>query len=428
LTHVCRYWRNSITSVPANWTLISNLDKDLTALSLERANTASLSVCLDMDRWDPGFFGLLAPYVQNIDTLRVTSPTTIKKLRQALPKFPRSTPNLRSLSLNSDVHWGGSTDPFGSLAPTLRYLELGNIPLYPSLLRLKSLTALSYVNGRFDLPLDILLDFLEGNRLLEHVALGINFRTACLLSSRRRTAMENRLRCLSIYYRDVMSTQAIISSIALRKGARLNIIPTNADRRLNDILSGVCTAHLWSLRSPTFIEYRSYPRSIQLFGPNGQFLFQMPFNIGGGVPFVEFPLLRLTHIREFRLVHRLPEGMQCPLQPLSFDQSYFPALETLAVDCETDLSHLFSGLFSNPSSPSSLQTIAFMDCDLTEDFMKELTQYASKRKATTSAWLYKVVIVHSDGKFPFIATIRKLGEHVPVIDVRVGMDLPRDFS
>jgi hypothetical protein len=69
-----------------------------------------------------------------------------------------------------------------------------------------------------------------------------------------------------------------------------------------------------------------------------------------------------------------------------------------------------------------------MDCDLTEDFMEELTQYASKRKATTSAWLYKVVIVHRGGVFPSIAAIRKLGEHVPVVDVRVGTELPRDLS
>jgi hypothetical protein len=427
LTHVCRYWRNSITSVPANWTLISSLDKDLTALSLERAKAASLRVRLDLDIGDPGFFDLLAPYVQNIGTLRVTSPTTIEKLRQALPKFPQSTPNLRSLSLNSDVHWGQSTDPFGSLASTLRCLGLDDIPLYPSLLRLRSLTEFTYVNGRFDLPLDTLLDFLEENRLLERIILGVKFKEASLLSSRRRTAMENRVRYLSIYYRDIMSGQAIISSIALRRGAHLHITSVIADGRPNDILSGVSTTHLLNLRSPTSIKYRSYPRIIQLFGPNGQFSFQMLFAPGGSDPFIEFPPLPLSHVREFRLIHRLPEGIQRPLGSLVFDQSYFPALETLAVDCVTNVSHLFSALFSNPSSPRSLHTIAFMDCDLTEDFMKELTQYASKRKATTSAWLYKVVIVHRGGVFPSIAAIRKLGEHVPVVDVSlVGTDLPRD--
>jgi hypothetical protein len=215
------------------------------------------------------------------------------------------------------------------------------------------------------------------------------------------------------------------SGIALRKGAHLHITSAIAGGRLNDILSGVSTTHLLNLRSPTSIKYRSYPRNIQLFGPNGQFLFQMAFNIGRAVPFVEFPLLPLTRVRRLRLIHRLSEGTQCPLNPLVFDQSPFPALETLAVDCETDVSRLLSTLFSNPSSPPSLQTIAFMDCDLTEDFMEELTQYASKRKATTSAWLYKVVIVHPGGIFPSIAAIRKLGEHVPVVDVRVHTELPR---
>jgi len=69
-----------------------------------------------------------------------------------------------------------------------------------------------------------------------------------------------------------------------------------------------------------------------------------------------------------------------------------------------------------------------MNCDLTKDFMEGLTQYVSKRKSTTSAWLYKVVIVHTDGVFPSNTAIRKLREHVSVIDVRIGMGLPGDLS
>ena len=69
-----------------------------------------------------------------------------------------------------------------------------------------------------------------------------------------------------------------------------------------------------------------------------------------------------------------------------------------------------------------------MDCNLTEDFMEELTQYASKRKDTMSAWLYKVVIVHPDGVFPSITAIHKLGKRVPVVDVRIGTKLPMYFS
>jgi hypothetical protein len=60
--------------------------------------------------------------------------------------------------------------------------------------------------------------------------------------------------------------------------------------------------------------------------------------------------------------------------------------------------------------------------------MGELTQYAVERRDTTSAWLHRVVIINSDGMFPPISSIRKLGEHVPVVDVKVGKELPRDLT
>ena len=426
LTQVCRYWRESIISVPANWTLICNINKGLTALTLQRVKEASLKVHLDAGIGDPGSFDLLAPYAQNIDTLWITGPTTIEKLRRALPNFPRSTPNLRSLSLNSVGHWDQSIDPFESLASTLEYLEFFDIPLYPSILRLRSLTEFSYFIYEFDLHLDTLLDFLEENHMLERVTLDVRFEQASLDSSRRQITIGNRLRYLSIYCRGAVNSQAIISHIALQRGAQLDIT-TNSSGGLNDILSRVSTTHLLNLPSPIFIKYRTCPRSIRLFGPNGKFSTQSPFVLSEGSPFIEFPVLPLTNVREFRLVHRTPEKASHPLRPLVFDQSPFPALEILTVNCETSVSHLLSALFSNPPSPPSLKTLAFMDCNLTEDLMEELTQYASKRKDTTSARLHKVLIVHPDGVFPSITAIHKLGKHVPVVDVRIGTKLPTDF-
>ena len=223
-----------------------------------------------------------------------------------------------------------------------------------------------------------------------------------------------------------MDARALISSVALRKGAHLDITHVSRDGGLNDILSGVSTTHLLNLRSPTAMDYVSYSGSICLFGPNGRLSFEGVPHRDGGFPFTAFPL-PLTHVREFRLIHHTPKMMR-PGTPLVFDQSFFPALEMLTVDCDTNISYLLSALFSNPSSPPLLKTIAFIDCDLTEDFMEMLTRYASERKDTTSAPLQKVIIAHPDGVFPSIASIRKLGEYVPVVDVRVGDEPPRDLT
>jgi len=59
--------------------------------------------------------------------------------------------------------------------------------------------------------------------------------------------------------------------------------------------------------------------------------------------------------------------------------------------------------------------------------MRELTRFASNRKNTDSARLHRVVIVHWEGKFPSIASIRKLEKHVPVVDVRISSVLPGDL-
>ena len=154
---------------------------------------------------------------------------------------------------------------------------------------------------------------------------------------------------------------------------------------------------------------------------------QNPHIVSGGDPFVEFPLLSLSLIQKFYLVHRVPEDGRSTLGPIIFDQAPFPALEIFAIDCETSISHLLSALFSNPASPPSLKTLAFFNCDLDEGFMEKLMRCASDRKGTTSAPLRRVVIVDPDGMFPSVASIRKLEEHVPVVDVRLGTELPDDL-
>ena len=148
LNHVCRYWRRSITSDTVNWMLISSHNKPLMALTLERAKAAPLQVSLKIKE-DPLSCYVPAPYIQSIDSLQVADVSSTEVLRQALSGFPQSTPNLRSLKLVGTSWGSGSVDPFESLTPALRCLEFGKIPLYPSILRLGSLTELVNTNPSF---------------------------------------------------------------------------------------------------------------------------------------------------------------------------------------------------------------------------------------------------------------------------------------
>ena len=75
-----------------------------------------------------------------------------------------------------------------------------------------------------------------------------------------------------------------------------------------------------------------------------------------------------------------------------------------------------------------MKTLAFLDCNLTEDFMEELARFASNRKNTASTRLHRVVIVDSKGKLPSVVSVDALGKVVPVVDVRMSKELPGDLT
>ena len=270
------------------------------------------------------------------------------------------------------------------------------------------------------------MNFLEENRSLETANLGIGFVQHSLRGWQRRATIGNQFRCLSIRCPSALDARALISSIALPKGAHLELDCYDKDAGLEDILSGVSTTHLSNLSSPTTMKYRSYTRHIQLLGPDGSASFTIASS--SSAPFAEFPLLPLANVRQLNLAHHMPPWVEGIIKLSKFRPSLFPALETLTITHGRSISHIFSMLWSNPSSCPSLRTLAFLDCAITEEFMGELTQSASDRKDTVSVRLHRVVIVHPEGRLPSTESVRGLGKHVPVVDVRKGTELPMDLT
>ena len=131
-THVCRYWRDSIISTPDNWSLISNRWEGLTVLSLRRAKAAPLTINLDMYKLEPTrhprFHELLLSHIHSTIFLSANTPST-NKLVRIFPDFPKSMPNLQSLSLGSDgrADWT-QPDPFDFSAHSLKNLTSRGIP------------------------------------------------------------------------------------------------------------------------------------------------------------------------------------------------------------------------------------------------------------------------------------------------------------
>jgi hypothetical protein len=432
LTHVCRCWREFIISTPEYWTSISTGSRDLATLSLQRAKGALLKVSIDMDHIEERkswFSKIINPDIPNIKAMHISNIGSVQGPENAIPGFPQSTPRLRSLALGPPrFDWWlpnngrslepGDIDLFESLAPALGRLELTFFPFYPSFLRLRALRTFVLRSYGLEIHLDTFLDFLEENRSLECATLDIGFKKDSHCHSKRRAPIANQLRHLSIAGE---AARALISSIGLQRGAHLEILSRFGDwfRILPRI---PMVAQFLNLRFLTFMECRLSlnRRIIRLSGPSGSFSCG---DNNSSSPLAAISALPLSNVREFRLTHyRLNQGSE------KFDPTLFPALETFAVSREMFASELLSAMFSNPSSPLRLKTLAFSNCDLRGDFMEELTQFASNRKESSSAQLRRVVIVDSKGNLPSVSSIEELEKHVPIVDVRLGRDLPADLT
>ncbi|KAF9777979.1 hypothetical protein BJ322DRAFT_1175971 [Thelephora terrestris] len=429
LTHVCRYWRESIISTPSNWTLISNKNKDMTAACLQRAKAAPLEITLWMPL-DPSFPDIFAPHFQTTQALTVRCMSTFDELTNAFPNFPQSMPTLRSLELfrKDDADWDQS-DPFRSFVPALERLQLIGVSLHPSMLRLGTLTEFTIRDSEFNLHLDTLLDFMEGNHSLERATLHVYFVDLSLLDSERKSPMRNQLRYLFINSSDLNDTQALLSNIPLQRGADLhvNLSLFGEYAQLSDFLPDISAAHLSDPPSPTFFQLGHSPdrKRIILDGPGGKLSFS-------GYPMLEvsfedLTVLPLANVRGVHLHYRKVD--LDTWEPPVFYPSYFPALETLTVDCNADVLDFLSVLLSNSPPSPSLKTIGFLNCDLSEDFMTGLTMFASERRnIPTSTRLHRVQIIHRDGVFPSAASIHRLREHVHIVEARMDDKFSTDLT
>jgi len=317
------------------------------AVSLERARAVPLTVHLTLGR-NPRGLDLLMPHIGSIETLHAEGFSTLGELNRALPDFPRSTPDIQSLTLakSGQVSQAESAEPFESSAHTLRHLTLRNIPLYPSFLRLRTLTQFSLTNYDLNLPLDSLLKFLKENPSLGDVHSDFRFAGLGFRCSENQEPIKTCIRSSRVSSHNPTDTEAFISRLALPRGAHLDICSYNENVGLNLILSDNSVTHLRNLSSPVFMNYIDDHGdiSIQLQGSDGSFHFRGFANPLGR--FAELALFPLRSIQELYLKYRM---YKLSVPGILFP-SYFPSLETLAIDGCPRLSHLLSIFFSDPAS------------------------------------------------------------------------------
>ena len=429
LTHVCRYWRRAITSNPGNWASIGSGWKRLVPLCLERAGAVPLTVDIsvsDIDG-DEEFLQALLHHTSRISHLSLTGYSSIEKLADDLPGFFTSPmSNLTSLELEQTEEPTESfplnetrVPPLFQNVSKLKSLHLTRTPLHPTLFNTTSLVELKLVGhilyfGKF-------IEFLNSNPNLEIVALDLQFAEGSVWAVPERTASLPRLQSLGFTCGNAADARGLLSCVSLRRGIQIEIqgSQSNPCADLAPFLPSPPTSIQELLTPITTIMDQTSPRLLRMFSSNGKFCFQSPKPPSR--MYDELKLFVTRGVRQFHTnIHRLDsDGLR-----LSWPLERLPALEALVLS-GTHLSlGSLSVLAAEPILCPSLKTIAFFDCQVTGDTIKELEGVLTRRKESPAARLYRVVIVNSIQALPDLQLIHQLRKLVPRVDVGVGDELP----
>ena len=426
LTHVCRYWRRAIASSPRNWRSIDSRWKRLVPLCLERSATVPLSVKISVSdiKGNEDFLQTLIPHVSRISGLYLTGYSSIESVADDLPGFFNSQiPPLTSLELEQADQPAEASPSNGASAPPLfrdlsklRSLHCIRTPLYPAVFSIISLVELKLVDYAVPFYFREFIEFLHSNPNLELIILDLQFSEGSMWNTPKRKAPLPQLQRLVFTCGSTTDARALLSWVSLRHGSHITIqgSQSNPCYDLALFLPSPPVSIRELLAPITAIKYLS-SRWLHIFGGDGRLSFQsskFTTTMYNGLNLFAAGTVREFHIDAVRLRY------------LSWSLGKLPALEAL-VFSETHLpTGSLSALAKEPPLCPSLKTIAFFDCEVTEDVIEELEGVLAKRKDSTAARLYRVVIVNTTYALPDLQLIHQLRNFVPRVDVGVGDELP----
>ena len=432
LTHVCRYWRESINRNARNWKSIGANWKKLVPLCLERAGEVPLVVDIVVpdSKGDETFLNALLPHVPRIGSLRLTGYSSAETLADDLPGFFAS-PILRLTTLELQ-QTAVPTQLFPSdhspipppflVVSKLKSLSLTQTPLYPTLFNITSLVELKLIGYTNPFHFGTFLELLISNPSLELVVLDIQFTMSSVVIPPARKAPLPRLQHLSITCFHPIDSRGLLSCISLPRGVHLDVqYLTQMDQppQLGSFLPSPPTSIHDLLAPITTIKTQLTPQEFHLSGNGSVFTFRSP-NTPRTVHW-ELMLFPCAGVRELH-TNIYPFGYNDV--GISRVLAMLPALETLAIS-KTPFPHgLLSALTEVPVLCPALRTIAFFDGDINSSIIKELGEAITKRRDSTTTRLYRVVIVNSTGAPPDLTSIKQLRKCVPCVEVRVDDKLP----
>ena len=432
LTHVCRYWRRSISSSPRSWASIGSEWKHLAPLCLERAGAVPLSVDITVPdiKNDEGFLRSLLPHTPMIGCLRLAGYSSIETVAGDLPGFFNSPMlNFTSLGLEQIEEPAELFPPSETPVPPvfqnvskLKSLCLTRTPLYPPLFSITSLRELKLIGYTSSFHFGTFIGFLGSNLDLEFVVLDVQFFVDSVETAPARKVALARLQHLSITCSKAIDSQGLLSCISLPRGVHLEVVFSQLTRPpyFASFLPLPPTPIHELLAPITTIRTQHSPWEVYLSGNTSVFSFRCakPYNtIYNGL--LSFPI---ATVREFH-TNTQPHNLNTRL--LLYALERLPALEVLVISRDPIYSGVLSVLAQEPVLCPALKTIAFFDCQVTQSHVDELETIVLKRRETTAARLYSVVIVANSSKASLdLGLIHQLRKYIPRVEVRVGDEFP----
>jgi len=402
----------------------------LVPLCLERAGVVPLIVSItvsDVGR-DVVFLHALLPHVSRISRLSLKGYSSIEGVADDLPGFFAFTiPNLTSLELEQTTQPPATFPPNGISAPPLfqsvsklKSLHLTRTPLYPAVFTITSLVELKLVGYTTPFHFGRFIEFLQSNPTLELVTIDLRFAEGSVRVAPERTTSLPQLRRLAFTCGSAADTRGLLSCVTLRRSVSIAIqgSQSNLCADLAPFLPPPSTP-IWELFAPiTTIKYRVSPRRFHISNGDGELSFQ-----SHRTPpmYNEINLFVTGTVREFHVnAHYLGPGYDY----LSWPLRRLPALEALVLSEMRLPPGSLSALANEPVLCPSLKTIAFFDCQMTADAMRELEGVLARRRYSTAARLYRVVIVNNTHALPDLQLIHQLRGLALRVDVGVGDELP----
>ena len=277
LTHVCRGWREMITSCPSLWTRLDCTSVKKTKLYIERSKSSPLEICLQSPCYREQAFALAVKQIGRLGTLSISGSPT-----EALPflvkHFSRPVPLLNTLNITLTHHQAPipPSKLFDGDLSSLRKLSLTGVTMPLPWRGLSNLTTFSLCHVPVDMIfLTQLLDFFGSVPRLRHIQLHNSIPNFSNARPARVVSLP-RLKTISVIAQPPHSI--LLNHLSIPVGALLRLeftfrsgesmIPSYSPKSLENLrnLSHITATNLYFGPEGKFVRFNGPSGGLYIFG------------------------------------------------------------------------------------------------------------------------------------------------------------------